>query len=73
MISIAPKRGLLIALSLALIGVVAAGKRADLMVVRGDPSTTIADIEQVETVFKAGIGYDSAKLFASVRGQVGLH
>lgn len=55
------------------IGSIAAGKRADLMVVRGDPSTTIADIEQVETVFKAGVGYDSAKLFASVKGQVGLH
>ena len=55
------------------IGSIAAGKRADIVVVRGDPSTTIADIEQVETVFKAGVGYDSAKLFASVKGQVGLH
>jgi len=55
------------------IGSIAAGKRADLMVVRGDPSTTIADIEQVETVFKGGVGYDSARLFASVKGQVGLH
>jgi len=55
------------------IGSIAAGKRADLVVVRGDPSTTIADIEQIETVFKAGVGYDSARLFASVKGQVGLH
>ena len=55
------------------VGTVAAGKRADLLVVRGDPSTHIADVEQVETVFKAGLGFDAPRLFASVRGQVGLH
>jgi hypothetical protein len=41
--------------------------------VNGDPSTRIADIEKLETVFKDGVGFDSAKLFASVKGQVGLH
>ena len=55
------------------VGSVAAGKRADLMIVRGDPSVNIADIRQVETVFKDGVGYDSVKLFASVKGTVGLH
>jgi imidazolonepropionase-like amidohydrolase len=55
------------------VGSIAAGKAADLVVVRGDPSANITDIEQTETVFKDGIGYDSAKLFASVKGQVGLH
>ena len=55
------------------VGTVAAGKRADLVVVRGDPSANIADVENVETVFKDGVGYDSAKLFASVKGRVGLH
>jgi imidazolonepropionase-like amidohydrolase len=54
------------------IGTVAAGKRADLVVIHGDPSTHIADIEKVETVFKNGIGYDSAKLIESVKGVVGL-
>lgn len=54
------------------IGTVAVGKRADLVVVRGDPATKISDIENVEIVFKDGIGYDSAKLINSVRGQVGL-
>ena len=34
-------------------------------------SKNIEEIENVETVFKAGIGYDSAKLIDSVRGQVG--
>jgi len=35
-------------------------------------AANIADIEKVETVFKDGIGYDSAKLINSVRGLVGL-
>jgi len=55
------------------IGTVAAGKAADIVVLQGDPSANIKDIEKVEIVFKDGIGYDSAKLIESVRGQVGLH
>jgi imidazolonepropionase-like amidohydrolase len=55
------------------VGSVAVGKRADLVIVRGDPSQRIADVENVETVFKDGVGYDSARLFASVKGRVGLH
>jgi imidazolonepropionase-like amidohydrolase len=54
------------------IGTIAAGKQADLVVIKGDPSKKIEDIENVETVFKDGIGYDSAKLIESVRGQVGI-
>jgi imidazolonepropionase-like amidohydrolase len=53
------------------IGTIAAGKQADLVVIKGDPSKRIEDIENVETVFKDGIGYDSAKLIESVRGTVG--
>ncbi|MGA7565244.1 MAG: amidohydrolase family protein [Terriglobales bacterium] len=53
------------------IGTIAPGKQADLVVIKGDPSKQIADIEKVETVFKDGIGYDSAKLIESVRGVVG--
>lgn len=53
------------------IGTIAAGKAADLVVVRGDPSKKIEDIENVEIVFKDGTGYDSAKLIESVRGMVG--
>lgn len=55
------------------VGTVAVGKQADLIVVRGDPSTTIADIENVEIVFKDGVGYDPEKLIASARGKVGLN
>ena len=54
------------------IGTLAAGKQADLVLIKGDPSKTIEDIEKVETVFKAGVGYDSKKLIDSVRGQVGI-
>ncbi len=53
------------------IGTIAVGKQADLVVIKGDPSKKIEDIENVETVFKDGIGYDSAKLIESVRGIVG--
>jgi len=53
------------------IGTLAAGKQADLVLIKGDPSKTIDDIENVETVFKAGVGFDSKKLIESVRGQVG--
>jgi hypothetical protein len=54
------------------IGTLAPGKQADLVLIKGDPSSNIADIENVETVFKAGVGYDSKKLIDSVRGQVGI-
>jgi len=54
------------------IGSIAVGKQADLMIVNGDPSTTIADIRKVETVFRQGIGFDPAKLIQSVTGRVGL-
>jgi len=53
------------------IGTVAPGKDADLVVVKGDPASRIADIEQVEITFRDGVGYDSAKLIASVKGRYG--
>jgi imidazolonepropionase-like amidohydrolase len=53
------------------IGTLTAGKQADIVVIRGDPSANIADIENVEIVFKDGIGFDSAQLIESVRGVVG--
>lgn len=54
------------------IGSIAVGKQADLVVIDGDPSTTVADIRKVDTVFKRGVGYDPMKLIASVKGQVGV-
>jgi imidazolonepropionase-like amidohydrolase len=53
-------------------GSIAVGKSADLVVIRGDPIARPAEIRNVVTVFKEGLGYDSAKLIESVRGQVGI-
>ena len=55
------------------LGSVEKGKRADLVVVRGDLTADPASIKQVVTVFKDGIGYDSAKLLALVKGRVGIN
>ena len=54
------------------IGSIAAGKQADLMIVKGNPAAKITDIENVEIVFKDGVGYDSEKLIQSVQGLVGI-
>lgn len=53
------------------IGSIAAGKNADLVVIKGDPSKQISDVENVEIVFKDGVGYDSQKLLDSVKGRYG--
>ena len=54
------------------IGSIAPGKQADLVVIDGDPSANISDVRKVSLVFKQGVGYDPAKLIASVKGKVGL-
>jgi imidazolonepropionase-like amidohydrolase len=54
------------------IGTVAAGKRADLVVIDGNPAAAIADLRRVDTVFKGGVGFDPRKLIESVSGRVGL-
>ncbi|HZE42741.1 MAG TPA: amidohydrolase family protein [Steroidobacteraceae bacterium] len=53
------------------IGSIAAGKAADLVVLSGNPAQNIDDIENVQLVFKDGIGFDPAKLIQSVQGLVG--
>jgi imidazolonepropionase-like amidohydrolase len=55
------------------IGSIAVGKNADLVVINGDPSKQISDVENVEIVFKDGVGYDSRKLLDSVRGRYGQY
>ena len=54
-------------------GSVAVGKAADLMIVRGDPIATPSAIYDVVTVFRDGIGFDSALLRAGAKGRVGLN
>lgn len=57
----------------AQVGSIVVGKQADLVVIAGNPATTPADIRKVETVFKGGIGFDSARLIESVKGRVGVY
>lgn len=54
------------------IGSIAAGNAADLVVLGGNPDQNIDAVENVETVFKDGLGYDPVKLTQSVQGLVGL-
>jgi Amidohydrolase family len=56
----------------ARIGSIAPGKAADLVVIRGDPIHTPTAIYEVVTVFRDGIGYDSARLREFARGKVGI-
>ena len=55
------------------IGTIAAGKNADLSLVKGNPAANIGDVENVIVVFKDGVGYDSAKLIDSVKGRFGQY
>jgi imidazolonepropionase-like amidohydrolase len=59
-------------LGLEQLGSLKAGKNADLVLVKGNPAARIADVHNIEIVFKDGIGYDPARLKDSVRGQMGL-
>ena len=54
------------------LGSIAAGKIADLVVIRGNPIATPGEIRNVTLVFKDGIGFDSPKLLGSVKGVVGV-
>jgi imidazolonepropionase-like amidohydrolase len=53
-------------------GSVAAGKYADLTVLDGDVTADPKVLHKVLWVFKDGVGYDSAKLTDSVKGDVGI-
>lgn len=71
-IQIATRNGALYLEELDRIGTVEVGKQADMVLLDGDPTTDISHIRRVLTVFKNGVGYDSARLFASVKGTVGV-
>lgn len=55
------------------LGTLEPGKLADLVVLQGDLTITPAAIRNVSLVFKDGVGYDSAKLIASVQERVGIN
>ena len=53
------------------IGSIAAGQECRPRGRQGRPVGPIADVENVELVFKDGVGYDSQKLLDSVKGRYG--
>jgi imidazolonepropionase-like amidohydrolase len=55
------------------VGTLGVGKRADIVVIDGDPSKDITAIEKMPLVFKDGVGYDTARIFAAMKETVGLH
>jgi len=55
------------------LGTVEVGKRADLVLIDGDPEADIKAVRNTEIVFKNGVGFDSRKLFNSVKEKVGLY
>ena len=54
------------------IGTIEEGKRADLVLMRGDPGSDPEAFRAMTVVFKDGVGYDSIRLFESVKGWVGV-
>ena len=55
-----------------LVGSIAVGKQADLVVINGNPAAQISDVRKVQLVFKQGVGYDPAAIIESVKGKAGL-
>jgi len=55
------------------VGSLEPGKRADIAVIDGDPAKTASALDSMPLVFKKGVGYDSAKIFEAMKGQVGLY
>ena len=53
------------------VGSIAVGKQADLVLIDGDLEADVSNIRKMETVFKDGIGFDSGKIFQSMKGKVG--
>ena len=55
------------------VGSLAVGKRADVVVIDGDPVKDVRAVERMPLVFKDGVGYDTAAIFRSMQGQVGMN
>jgi len=54
-------------------GTIEVGKKADIIVINGDLSKDVSVIRNMDIVFKNGIGFDSKKIFESVKGKVGSY
>ncbi|TCI06604.1 amidohydrolase [Dyella soli] len=55
------------------VGTLAVGKRADIVVIDGDPRKDSTAIEHMPLVFKNGVGYDTQAILGAMGNTVGLH
>lgn len=55
------------------IGTLEVGKKADLVLIDGDLLKDVSAIRKMETIFKDGVGWNSRKMFDSVKGVVGIN
>lgn len=55
------------------IGTVTVGKRADLVLVDGDPRADVAALERIPLVFKKGVGHRADAIIDAMKSTVGLH
>jgi len=55
------------------VGTLEVGKRADIVVVDGDPLQQTDAIENMPLVFKNGVGYKTEAIFAAMKNTVGLN
>lgn len=53
-------------------GTIEAGKKADMVLIDGDLEKDVSAIRKMDIIFKEGIGFSSKKIFASVKGKLGL-
>src|SRR6202000_2839773 len=51
------------------VGSLAPGKRADLIVIEGDPAKDAAALDHMPFVFKKGVGYDTRAIFDAYKGK----
>lgn len=54
------------------IGTIQVGKRADLVILKGNLREDLSVIKNVETVFKNGVGYDPKKILSEASGKLGI-
>ena len=55
------------------VGSIAVGKRADFVLVDGDPVSNPTALDRMPYVFKAGVGYDTRLMFEALKGAIGLY
>jgi enamidase len=55
------------------VGSIAPGKRADLILVEGDPAQDPRALDRMPLVFKAGVGYRTQAFFDELKGVIGLY